>query len=133
MFSFLIISNIDNISESIYQVFSEIGSPRKEIGGRFIVEGNGGMKDGWIAFQPIENIQYDYDVDELEEIKSRISNPSFYLIEGRNGTVDFSDIFIQKFSPSGEVLIDNDHGMIADLVKVKGRIESREDWLHLSS
>ncbi len=133
MFSFLIISNIDDISVNVYQAFSKIGVPEKQMAGRFVVEDLNGMKDGWIAFQPIENTQYDYEIEELEEIKKKIANPSFYLIEGRNGTVNFSNRFIQEFNPSGNVLIDNDHGMIVGLMEVKKRIESGEDWLHLSS
>jgi hypothetical protein len=133
MFTFLIISDADSISASAYQAFSAIGNPEENTRGRLVVESANGMKDGWIAFQPIENIQYDYETEELEEIKTLISNPSFYLIEGRNGVVNFSNVFIQNFSPSGKVLIDNDHGMIADLAEVKGKIQSGEDWLYLSS
>lgn len=133
MFSFLIISDIDSIDDSVHQVFSAMGSPRREMGRRFVVESTGGMKDGWIAFQPIENIQHDYEVDELEDIKSRIGNPSFYLIEGRDGEVSFSNNFINNLHPPGQVLIDNDHGVIDDLAAVKEKIESGEDWLHLSS
>jgi hypothetical protein len=133
MFSFLIISNIENLSDNVYQVFSQIGAAKKESEGRLIVESSAGMKDGWIAFQPIENIQYDYEIDELEKIKNQINNPSFYLIEGRNGIVDFSNNFIQKFNPLGNVLIDNDHGMIVKLVEIKRKIELKEDWLCSSS
>ncbi len=133
MFSFLIISNIENLSDNVYQVFSQIGAAKKESEGRLIVESSAGMKDGWIAFQPIENIQYDYEIDELEKIKNQIKNPSFYLIEGRNGIVDFSNNFIQKFNPLGNVLIDNDHGMIVKLVEIKRKIELKEDWLCSSS
>lgn len=133
MFSFLIISNIENLSDNVYQVFSQIGAAKKESEGRLIVESSAGMKDGWIAFQPIENIQYDYEIDELEKIKNQIKNPSFYLIEGRNGIVDFSNKFIQKFNPLGNVLIDNDHGMIVELVEIKRKIELKEDWLRSSS
>jgi len=133
MFSFIVISDLDNIFDRVFQAFSQIGSPRREAGGRLIVESSEGMKDGWIAFQPIESIQYDYEVDELKKIKHTISNPSFYLIEGRNGVVNFSNNFIQKLNPSGIILIDNDHGVIADLLEVKEKIKSGKDWLHLSS
>ena len=131
VFSFLIISDFDRIYAGVYQAFCAIGTPKEELGGRLLVESVSGMKDGWIAFQPIENIQYDYEIDELEAIKKRIANPSFYLIEGRNGAVDFCNKFIQEFYPSGKVLIDNDHGMIAGLEEVKEKIKLGEDWLHL--
>jgi hypothetical protein len=133
MFRFLLISDINNISTSVYQAFSALGVPEKQMEDGLFVESESGMEKGWIAFQPIKDAQYDYEINELEEIKNRISNPSFYLIEGRNGVINFSNDFIKNFVPSGRVFIDNDHGMIADLVEVKGKIEAGEDWLHLSS
>lgn len=133
MFTFLIISDFDRITDSVYQAFAAIGTPRSEPDKRFVVESSTGMEGGWIAFQPIEDVQYDYGMDELEEIKSRIKNPSFFLVEGRDGEDKFSTIFIQKFSPPDKVLIDNDHGLIADLMEIKAKIESGADWLHLSS
>jgi hypothetical protein len=51
------------------------------------------MKDGWIAFQPINDIQYDYEINEIEEIKNEIKSPKFFLIEGRNGEINFSNRF----------------------------------------
>ena len=133
MFTFLIISDFDRIAENVYQVFTEIGTPRYETNGRLLIESSTGMEGGWIAFQPIENIQDDYEMDELAAIKGRIRNPSFFLIEGRDGEDKFSTAFIRKFCPPGRVLIDNDHGVIADLVEIKERIESGTNWLYLSS
>jgi len=133
MFSFLIISDGVDISSNVYQAFSLIGSPRKETGGRFVVESIGGMRDGWIAFQPIEDGQHDYEMEELDEIKKTVKNPSFYLIEGRNGVINFANEFIKKFSYSGNILIDNDHGLIADLTQIKINAELKKDWLYLSS
>lgn len=133
MFTFLVISDFDRIADNVYQVFAAIGTPRNEINGRLLVESPEGMDGGWIAFQPIEDVQYDYELDELEAIKSRIKNPSFFLIEGRDGEGNFSAAFIQKFFPPGIVLIDNDHGLIADLAEIKEKVESGADWLHLSS
>jgi len=133
MFNFLIISDTSDTPSSVYRAFSSIGIPRKEAEGRFIVESTGGMKDGWIAFQPIEDAQHDYETEELEAIRKTVKNPSFYLIEGRNGKVNFADEFIKKFTHSGKILIDNDHGLIADLVQVKKSIESGKNWLYSSS
>jgi len=133
MFTFLIISNITDISSSVYLAFSSIGTPRKEAGGRFIVESMSGMQDGWIAFQPIEDAQYDYEKEELDEIIRALGSPSFYLIEGRNGTINFANEFIKKFSSPGKILIDNDHGMVVDLMRVKQDVELGKDWLYLSS
>jgi hypothetical protein len=133
MFTFLIISSIADIPSSVYQAFSLIGTPRKEVGARLIVESMSGMRDGWIAFQPIDDVQHDYEIEELDKIKKTIENPSFYLIEGRNGSINFADEFIKKFSSSGKILIDNDHGLIVDLMLVKRNIELGKDWLHLSS
>jgi len=132
MFTFLIISGDQNIAADVHQVFSTLGVPKQEPGGRFVVESASGMKDGWIAFQPIIDIQHDYDANELVEIGKKIKNPSFFLIEGRNGTVNFSNKFILGFNPVGKVMIDNDHGIIAELLDIKEKIRSGEDWLHLS-
>ena len=131
MFTFLIISETKNISTNIYQAFSKIGVPEQESGGRFIVESPNGMKDGWIAFQPIIDIQHDYEADELAEIEKKVKNPSFFLIEGRNGTINFSDKFILEFNLAGKTMIDNDHGIISELSDIKDKIRSGEDWLHL--
>jgi len=133
MFTFILISNAGNIFSTVHQTFSEIGSPKNEAGGRIFVETSNGMKDGWIAFQPIENIQYDYESKEIEYINNLIKNPSYYLIEGRNGNINTSNIFIKKISPLGETLIDNDHGMIVDLAEVKRHVESEKDWLLISN
>ena len=132
MFSFIVISDADRLYASVYKVFCAVGTPEEVLDGRLQVESATGMKDGWIAFQPIKDIQYDYEADELEEIKKKISDPSFYLIEGRNGVVNLCNKFIQEFNPSGKVLIDNDHGMITSLEEVKGKIKLGEDWLHLA-
>lgn len=132
MFTFLIISNVENISACVHKAFSAIGTPEVK-GGWLFVEGEGGMNDGWIAFEPMGSVEYDFEIDELDEINRRVENPLFYLIEGRNGVVSFSNRFIQEFDPLGKVLIDNDHGMIEDLIDVKRRIKSGEDWLHSSS
>lgn len=131
MFTFIIISNIVDISSKVNLAFSSLGSPKEEDGGRLIVESINGMQDGWIAFQPIEDAQYDYEKDELHEIKKVVENPSFYLIEGRDGRENFSNEFIKNFDCQGEVLIDNDHGMISGLMTVKKYIELGKDWLHL--
>lgn len=81
MFTFLIISDFDRIADSAYQAFFEIGAPRRESDKRFVVESPNGMEGGWIAFQPVDNAQYDYEMDELKEIKSRIKNPSFFWLK----------------------------------------------------
>ena len=133
MFAFIIISNIVDISSKVNLAFSSFGSPKEEDGGRLIVESINGMQDGWIAFQPIGDAQYDYEKDELYEIKKVIKNPSFYLIEGRDGIENFSNEFIKNFNCQGEVLIDNDHGKISDLMTIKNYIELGKDWLHLKS
>lgn len=130
MFSFIIISDADRLYASVYRAFCAVGTPEEVLAERLQVESATGMKDGWIAFQPIKDIQYDYEDDELEKIKKKILDPSFYLIEGRNGVVNLSNKFIQEFNPSGKVLIDNDHGMITGLEEVKRKIILGEDWLH---
>jgi hypothetical protein len=133
VFNFLIISNAREIPTSVYRALSSIGSPREETGGRFIVENIDGMKNGWIAFQPIEDVQFDYEMEEIEKIREIIENPSFYLIEGRNGEINFANHFIEKFNHPGKILIDNDHGLIADLNQIKRKIKLGKDWLHSSS
>lgn len=131
MFTFIIMANSVDISSNVNLAFSSLGSPKEEDGGRLIIEGINGMQDGWIAFQPIVDAQYDYDKDELYEIKKIVKNPSFYLIGGRDGIENFSNEFIKNFDCQGEVLIDNDHGMISDLMTIKNYIELGKDWLHL--
>ena len=74
MFSFLVISDFDRIADCVNQVFATIGLPRNESSGRLLAESPSGMEGGWIAFQPIEDFQYDYEPEELATIKNQIKN-----------------------------------------------------------
>lgn len=130
MFSFIVISDVDRLYASVFQAFCAIGTPEEVQNGRLQVEVESEMKNGWIAFQPIDNVGFDYEVDEIKEIRKIIADPYFYLIEGRNGVVNVCDLFINEFCPSGEVLIDNDHGMIVGLEEVKEKARLGEDWIH---
>ncbi|MEJ5153015.1 hypothetical protein [Comamonas sp. MYb396] len=130
MFSFLIVSNDINFSNCIFQVFCTMGAPKLEVDGRIFLEADQGMKHGWIACQRIENINDDYEEEELIEINKLVPNASFYLVEGRNEKMIFSNELIMKINPLCKVLVDNDHGLIADISVIKNRIKNNQDWLY---
>jgi hypothetical protein len=133
MFTFLLISGAQNIAADIYKALSAIGVPQKKPDGRFFIENPHGMEHGWIASRPLIDIQNDYEEDELVEIKKEIENPSFFMIEGRNAIINYSNEFILRFNSDGKTMIDNDHGIIVELSYIKEKIRAGEDWLYLES
>jgi hypothetical protein len=133
MFTFLLIAGAQNIAADIHKALSSIGVPEEGPDGRFFVENPHGMKHGWIASQPLIDIKCDYEEDELVEIKKEIENPSFFLIEGRDSVINYSNQFILGLNSDGKTMIDTDCGVIVELSYIKEKIRSGEDWLYLES
>ncbi len=91
----------------------------------------------WLSIRSCNEIFDDYDVHEEEQVRLLIQCPQPYLIEWRGE--ELLQKFIDDF-PSGKVaVIDNDHGLICAISKVKGRPiskwirEKKMNTLHLVS
>lgn len=129
MFTFILISNASK-QPDIEKLIDRLGEMRREAGGRYLAHGYGGMQDGWIAIQSATAIEHDYDKDELEKIREAISNPCFFLVEGRDGGIKFSNSFVMAIDEPENFLLDNDHGLIENARSVREKIISGAEWLH---
>lgn len=88
------------------------------------------MDNGWIAIEPMLDIQYDYEEWELFEIRKIINKPYFYLVEGGDRSISISNLFVCSIKLMELIIIDNDHGGFFSLDAVKSMIARNEDWLH---
>ena len=131
MFTFLLIGSLSK-RHDIRTFIDKLGVLRHERGERYIAHAPAGMQDGWIAIQQVADAEADFDAEELDLVKQSIADPCFFLIEGRNGEVNFSDRFILGLDCGGELLVDNDHGLIENVKGVQGRIRSGTNWLDAS-
>jgi hypothetical protein len=130
MFTFLLIGSLSRRHD--FRAFiDKLGVIQRELGERYMVHAPAGMQDGWIAIQQVTNVEMDFDAKELNQVKEFIADPCFFLIEGRDGIVNFSDRFILGLDCE-ELLIDNDHGLIESVKGVQGRIRSGANWLEAS-
>lgn len=103
----------------------------KDLGGRHIFYGSTGMGDGWIAISHVEDMEDDYEQEELEKIKKSILKPCFFLVEvgDRAGKENFLDWFILNLDNPENFMIDNDHGLIMSAHSVQDRIRNGVEWL----
>jgi hypothetical protein len=128
MFTFLLIGSLSQ-RHDLRAIVDKLGVVRHERGDRYIAHAPAGMQDGWIAIQQVENAEADFDVEELALVKEFIADPCFFVIEGRDGVVNFSDKFILGLDCGEDLLIDNDHGLIENVKGVQRRIQSGVNWL----
>lgn len=62
--------------------------------------------------------------------KETISNPCFFLVEGRDGGIKFSNSFVMAIEEPENFLLDNDHGLIESVQSVREKVISGIEWLH---
>lgn len=86
----------------------------KSDSGQFVVE----TSFSWISFCRYAEVFGDYDDDEEQIVRSLIPKPTGYLIEWRGD--DLLEKFIEEFPANKRAVIDNDHGLICSILKVKG-------------
>lgn len=130
MFTFLLIASSTQCPE-IYALVSGLGVARRESGSRCLAHAPEGMEKGWIAIQPLVDAEADYDAEELRKVTSSIEDPKFFLVEGRDGDLNFSNRFVLGLDVEAPLLIDNDHGLIATVRSMQQKILAGKDWLHL--
>lgn len=130
MFTFLLIASASKRLE-IYSLLSGLGVVRRESGQRCLAHAAEGMQDGWLAMQPLDGAEMDYDELEIERVTSLIEDPCFFLVEGRDGKDNFSNRFVLGLEEPETLLIDNDHGLIERASRIQQRINAGENWLRL--
>ena len=131
------------VVDSAQQVFTaqgiaaRIGVAREEIGGRSIVEGLNGPHDGWLAISAFNSDGYDCDEESYERLKIlieaiKINNPRFFLIEGRDTNSSLANDLLMSLDVNIKTVIDNDHGLIEELIVFRRLAEMGVDWLYKS-
>ncbi len=89
--------------------------------GQFVVE----TSNSWISVYRYDEVFNDYDKDEEQLVRSLVHNPVPYLIEWRGD--ELLKKFIEDFPLNNNAVIDNDHGIICNISKLKGKPVS--DWV----
>jgi hypothetical protein len=130
MYTFILIVDESNKPQQAGDFLKTLGVVEDQADGRFMVAGEGGMEDGWIAITCDNSIFDDYESDELKKINASIGDPCFFMVEGRDTLTNFANEFILDFDGSIDALIDNDHGLIADMDTIKNLAHRKENWLH---
>ena len=128
MFTFIMISD-DDLTADIERCFRQIGEIEYNTEG-FMVTHLNDETNGWIGYLSSLNIVDDYDSNEMAQLKKLIPSPKFFLIEGSDRRVKFSDLFLMNFHSSSLVLIDNDHGIITGIEWYKHRALAKKNWLY---
>ena len=131
MFTFIVIFGNSEGGQLIRMALESLGPVSEEAGGRAVVKSVDGASGGWIASQILSTVEDDYEEEEVEAFKHYFPNPRYALVEGRDGPATiFSSPFVLALSTSHTFLIDNDHGMIADLQVVQQLAQNGTNWLY---
>jgi hypothetical protein len=97
-------------------------SATEESGDRLVIQ-NG---DDWLAVNSDPLLVDYYDEVEIKFIYSAITHPKFLRVEGRGGPL--LNWMIMGISSSDQLLVDNDHGLISDIDKIRDLVRSGIDW-----
>lgn len=133
MYSFILITHSFCTAAGAFDFIKHLGPVRCEPGNRYVVEAPGGMRNGWLAIQPVENGEGEYEQGEILKIKRNIPDPRFFIVEGRDEMdASFRDRFVLGLDDSVLMMIDNDHGLIESVKCIKKMILSNIEWLYQS-
>jgi len=100
-----------NESSSLCETLVAMGGESRS-DGRVVIE----KTNGWISVEELNDPFSDYDETEKNKVFSKIDNPAGFLVEWRNdGELQ---ILLDELEKDGNVVIDNDHGIIAQLSDV---------------
>lgn len=135
MYTFFLVIDSANQSITPRSIAARIGTPTEEASGRCVVEGANGPIDGWIAVSSFNSDGYDMVEENYETLKiaiqtAKMSKPLFFLIEGRDTNTSLADDLLASFSAETNAIIDNDHGIIAELPVFKKLSEIGFNWLY---
>jgi hypothetical protein len=132
MYTFILIVDSSAKPKCVSDFLRGLGEIKQQAGERRLVAGPNGMKDGWIAITPQDDVVTDFDADELAKVTAKISDPSYFVVEGRDTTTSFANDFVLSLDNSLNAMIDNDHGCIATVSHFKNLVRAGKDWLYCS-
>jgi hypothetical protein len=89
---------------------------------RMVVEGDFGV----FAFNLDPSIADDFDPLETAKVTGAVQEPHYFLLEYSGSAA--ANAAIRILPDQCPVLIDNDHGLIADRPDILARINRSEDW-----
>lgn len=81
--------------------------------GQFVVE----RTSSWISLLMRDDMFYDYDDNEKQTVQSLLDVSKSYLVEWKGDGL--LDSFIKAFPPSENLVVDNDHGLICNILEVQ--------------
>jgi hypothetical protein len=95
---------------------------------RLTVEGTGqSLARGFFTFIPDASVGLAFPDHQLALIRQVLPVPHYTILRFRRPAD--AEAAIAALTPSGPVLIDNDHGLLLSLDEVKHRIAQGESWL----
>ena len=92
---------------------------------RWIVD----IGDGWIAVVNDQSIAGDFEPEVLERMQASTGGTEFSLVEARMEAA--LRRYVEMLPDDKDLLIDNDHGWIADVRAYKRAVANNDDWLHI--
>lgn len=87
------------------------------------------MGDDWIAVVNDQSIAGDFEPDVLKRMQVSTGGTEFFLVEARMEAA--LRRYVEMLPDDKDLLIDNDHGWIADVRAYKRAIANNDDWLHI--
>jgi hypothetical protein len=132
MYTFILIVDSPKEIERAGSFLGQLGAVQYESSGRSMVEAPSGAADGWIAIIPGNDVVSDYEPEDLAKIKQKVKHPQFFVVEGRDTTTSFANDFVLSIRDDLIAWVDNDHGYIEEITRLKARILSGFDWLYFS-
>ncbi|WP_206412547.1 hypothetical protein [Lysobacter enzymogenes] len=138
MYTFVLVVDSANHLFTAEKIAERVGNPNVEADGRSVVESPNGPRDGWIAVSAFNSEGYDYPEENYEILKAAIATaqmdkPLPFLIEGRDTNTSLANDLLTSLDVNTKTIIDNDHGIIAELPVFKKLAEMGIDWLHQES
>ncbi len=86
------------------------------------------MGEDWIAVVDDQSIVEDIEPQALSRMQIWSGGTEFFLVEAR--TEAALRRYVEMLPDDKNLLIDNDHGWIADAQAYKRAIANNDDWLH---
>lgn len=129
MFTFILISNVSS-RPSTASLVEGLGDVHAEAGDRYAVHAPAGAENGWLAVEYLGTEVVGYEEEELAGISQLIGEPCFFLVEGRNGDLNYANRLILNISKGMDLLVDNDHGVIDQIGAIKEKIMNGIPWMY---
>jgi hypothetical protein len=122
MKSVILISDPPLNLATLEKVYQGIAQANRQSSERLVLQG----PFGWFAFEIDQALAKDFDDEGLMKVRSLIDNPSFTQL--LYSSAEAADLAVSLLPSIGTILIDNDHGLIAELEEIKRRIREGSEW-----